>query len=136
MSFLYSPKDLYEWAEEYGMEGRRVYIRARFTFDLVWPVVYMIFLSTAISWISRKAFQSGSGWQRMNLVPVLGAIFDYLENISTSIVMGRYPRQTIGVDVLAPTFTFVKWIFVGGSFLLLLMGTAAGIWRWIKKRGR
>lgn len=135
MSLFYSPEELYRWAEAYGVEGRAAYIRARFTFDVIWPLVYVVFLSTAISWLYGKAFKADSWWSRMNLVPVLGALFDYLENISTSIVMWRYPDRTAVVDVLAPVFTLVKWVFVGGSFGLLLIGVVAGIGRWIKRRG-
>ena len=50
-SFYYSAGDLYRMAEVYGEQGRQAYVRARFTFDVIWPLVYTIFLSTAISWI-------------------------------------------------------------------------------------
>ncbi|MFN2219203.1 MAG: hypothetical protein ACK2UA_11400, partial [Anaerolineae bacterium] len=35
-SFYYSAKELYQMAQAYRAEGRSAYIRARFTFDLVW----------------------------------------------------------------------------------------------------
>ena len=133
-SLFYTPEDLYQWAEAYGAEGRAAYIRARLTFDVLWPLVYTVFLGTAISWIYGKAFPAESGWQRLNLVPVLGALFDYLENAATSIVMGRYPNQTPGIDVLASVFTLVKWILVGGSFVVLVIGIGVGLARWVKMR--
>lgn len=135
MSLFYSPEELYQLAEAYGAEGREAYIRARFTFDMIWPVVYMVFLSVVISWVYGKAFEADSWWQRMNVVPVLGALFDYLENVSTSLVMWRYPERTGVVDLLAPVFTLVKWVFVGGSFGLLVVGVVVGIWRWVQRRG-
>jgi hypothetical protein len=131
-SFIYSAADLYQMAESYGEAGRAAYIRARFTFDLVFPLVYTAFLVTAISWLSRRGFPAGSRWQLANLAPILGAIFDYLENIAAALVMSRYPALTPVVDALAPVFTLVKWIFVGGSFALLLIGLAAAIFRWFK----
>jgi hypothetical protein len=133
MSFLYSPDDLYDTAEAYGDEGRKAYVRARFTFDIIWPLAYTVFLCAAISWVYERAVASSSRWRLANLAPLLGALLDYLENASTSIVMLRYPNQTAVLDVLAPIFTFVKWILVGGSFALLLAGAVAGIWRWIRK---
>ncbi|HEY0601500.1 MAG TPA: hypothetical protein VGD58_01255, partial [Herpetosiphonaceae bacterium] len=42
-SFVYSSDDLYRVAELYGPEGRAAYIRARFTFDVIWPLVYTAF---------------------------------------------------------------------------------------------
>ena len=122
MSFYYTADELYQLAGSYGEEGREAYIRARFTFDLLWPLVYGFFLSTAISWTFRNAFSRESKLQLANIVPILGVLFDYLENISTSIVMARYPSPTAVLDGLASVFTMVKWIFVIASFTLLLAG--------------
>lgn len=132
--FYYAADDLYRMAELYGEEGRKAYIRARFTFDVIWPLVYTLFLATAISWLFGRAFALDSSWQRANLIPALGALFDYLENLSTSLVMLRYPNQTPVVDILAPVCTLAKWVFLGGSFVLLLIGIVAAVWRW--SRGR
>ena len=134
-AFFYTAGDLYRLAEAYGEQGRQAYIRARFTFDLVWPLVYAFFLATAISWIFGHAFQPNSGLHYANLAPVLGLLFDYAENLSSSLVMGRYPEQTPFVDWLAPIFTLLKWVFVYGSFLFLLLGITVLIWkRWQNKR--
>jgi hypothetical protein len=135
-SFFYTPGELYRIAEAYGEQGRQAYIRARFTFDLIWPLVYTLFLVTAISWVFGRAFAPDSRWQRTNLAPLLGALFDYLENVSTSLVMGRYPAQTPVVDLLAPLFTALKWGLLGVSFLLLLVGVVVAIGRWIRRRVR
>jgi hypothetical protein len=135
-SFFYSADDLYRMAEAYGEEGRWAYIRARFTFDLVWPLVYLFFLVTAIGWVFSRAFGPESPWQRANLAPVLGALFDYLENLTTSLVMVRFPDQTPLIDVLAPLFTALKWGSLGVSFLLLTGGIVVTVWRWIQTRER
>jgi hypothetical protein len=134
-SFFYSADDLYRMAESYGEQGRQAYIRARFTFDLVWPLVYTFFLVTAISWVFSRAFAPDSPWQWANLAPLLGALFDYLENLSTSLVMLRYPDQTAVVDLLAPVFTALKWSLLGASFVLLVGGIVIAVWRWMKPRG-
>jgi hypothetical protein len=135
-SLFYSASDLYQIAESYGEQGRQAYVRARFTFDLVWPLVYTLFLATAISWVFGQAFASDSPWQRANLAPLLGALFDYLENLSTSLVMLRYPARTPVVDALASVFTVLKWGFLGASFVLLFGGTVIAAWRWTKQRVR
>jgi hypothetical protein len=121
-SLFYTANALYRMAEAYGAQGRAAYVRARWTFDLAFPVVYTLFLATAVSWLLGKAFPSGSPWRRANLLPLLGMCFDYLENSATSLVMGRYPAHTPVVDMLAPVFTALKWGFIAASFLLLLVG--------------
>lgn len=121
-SFLYGAADLYRMAQAYGEAGRAAYIHARFTFDVIWPLVYTLFLVTAISWLFRKALPADSRWQRLNLLPFLGMGFDFLENIGASVVMGRYPAPTPMLDWLTPVFTLVKWIFVNGSFAVVVAG--------------
>ncbi len=129
-SFLYSTAELYQMAEAYGEQGRQAYIRARFTFDLAFPVVYTLFLVTAVSWLFTRSFPVGSRWRAANLVPLVGAAFDYLENVSTSLIMARLPARTPLVDTLAPLFTLVKWVLVIGSFALVMVGLATSAWRW------
>jgi hypothetical protein len=136
MSFVYTSDDLYQLAQAYGETGRISYIKARFSFDLIWPVVYMIFLTTGISWLFQRVFRQGSLWQLANVMPLCGMILDYLENISTSVVMIRYPDPTAVVDIFAPIFTLTKWLFVGGSFVLLLFGLIVWIWQLIGKKVR
>ena len=132
-SYIYSASDLYQMAESYGAEGRAAYIYARFTFDLVFPLAYLFFLTTSISWLLARGLSENSRWRMLNLFPLAGAIFDYLENISTSLVLARYPSQTPVVDVLAPVFTAIKWVFVNGSFVVLLIGLLLFLWKRLKK---
>jgi len=136
LSLWYTPAELYRIAQAYGPEGRQAYIRARFSFDVAWPLVYGAFLVTAIGWLYARAFKPDSLWRRANLAPLLGVLFDYAENLSSSLVMARYPSHTPGIDVLAPVFTLVKWVLVGGSFVLLLLGLVTAIWQWVRAKVR
>ncbi|MFN2236402.1 MAG: hypothetical protein ACK2U1_19410 [Anaerolineales bacterium] len=136
MSFFYSSQNLFNMAEAYGEQGRTDYIRARFTFDLVWPLVYGFFLSSSISWLIKRAELSEKPLGLLNLVPVLGVLFDYFENITTSWVMFRYPQHAMFPAMLAPFLTATKWIFVGGSFVILIFVIFIFIWKTIRSRKR
>ena len=126
-SFFYSSSDLYQMAETYGAAGRAAYVHARFTFDMIWPLVYLFFLGTAISWSLGRALSAGSPWRFLNLFPAFGWLFDMCENLSTSAVMLVFPKDTIFAS-LAPIFTLVKWFFVNGSFLILIPAFLAALW--------
>ena len=134
LSFYYSADELNRMAESYGAEGRQAYVRARFSFDLIWPLVYTLFLSTSISWLAKRSFLRNSPWQQANVVPVAGALLDLLENLATSAVMIHYPRLLPVTARLAGFFTLIKWALVGGSFLLLLACLAAFVWNVLKGR--
>jgi hypothetical protein len=121
LSLYYSANDLYQMADTYGAEGRSAYIHARFTFDLAFPIIYLFFLSTGISWVNRRVFEPESRWQLTNLLPFGALLFDLLENASAALVIGRYPETTPVVPYLAGFFTTLKWVFVGSSCLMLVV---------------
>jgi hypothetical protein len=133
-SLFYSSGDLYRMAETYGDEGRQAYIRARFTFDLAFPLVYGFFLTACISWQLNHSKSLENPWRLLNLAPLAGVLFDFLENISTALVIGRYPSTTPIVPALAPFFTLIKWIFVGGSFGLLIIGAGLSLLKWFRNK--
>jgi hypothetical protein len=132
MSFVYSAGDLYRWAEAYGPDGRAAYVRVRWSFDLAWPLVYGLFLVTAVSWLGRRAYPSDSRWRLLNLTPVVAVLLDYAENVLTSVVMLRYPSETVVAASLASPVTIAKWIFVGVGFAALLTGLLTWLWRGVR----
>lgn len=120
-SFIYTARDLYAMAEAYGLEGRAYYIYSRFTFDLIWPAAYLFFLAATITYLFR--FLPGkSPWRLVNLLPFAGTLFDLFENSAASLVMFRYPVETAVLAHLAPLFTFLKWLFIALSFVVLVAG--------------
>lgn len=119
-SFIYSTDDLYQMASSYGQAGRQDYIVERLTFDLLWPVIYTAFLLISTCWLIKKVGLDGRSWKRLNLLPMIGAGLDYLENCTAVIVMTRFPARTAIVDGLLPLATMFKWITIGLSFVALV----------------
>jgi hypothetical protein len=117
LSFFYSVNDLYSWAESYGEDGRASYIRTRFTFDIVWPLIYTVFLFSSIGGMLYRSGLKDTFVNKLLLVPLGSMIFDYLENVSSSIVMWRYSLRTPIVDYAVTVFTPIKWIILGLSFV-------------------
>ncbi|MGD7044411.1 hypothetical protein [Jeotgalibacillus proteolyticus] len=128
--FLYSSQELYSIADEYGDEGRTAYIRSRFTFDIIWPLVYTFFLTAAITFFMRPV--SSVGLKTLNLLPTAGMLFDFLENMAASLVMYRFPSSTPIVAQITPIFTLIKWLCIYASFGLLLI--SLGYWVFISSR--
>ena len=117
-SLMYSASDLYEMAEAYGEDGRRVYITLRFTFDLVWPLIYMFFMVTVLSRLLIK-FPEKSLLRKLHFVPIIGGMFDFLENIAASIVLARYPLKTPLIAEMTPIVSLIKWGILGVGFMLI-----------------
>ena len=119
-SFYYTPDELFHLADDYGPNGRQYYIHNRWTFDLVFPLVFVGFLTTGISWF-YKHIKDGS-WTRLNIIPLFAGIFDYFENIAASIVMAAFPNRLVNIAFLSSTFSIIRWLLVFGSFLIYFWG--------------
>lgn len=119
-SFIYSSEDLYNMAENYGEIGRRVYIKLRWTFDVIWPIIYTSFLvlwTIKLSeYIIMDKFPS-----YLFIIPIIGTTFDFLENIGATIVMYRYPSKSGLIGRITPLMTFLKWIILGGAVLMIII---------------
>lgn len=132
-SLWYTPNEIYAMAETYGLEGRQAYLQARWTFDVIWPLVYTAFLVASISWLTRRIFSPESPWQMLNLLPMLAMVLDFLENTAASIVLARYPTPSPLAAHLAPAFTLLKWVFVVGSFTVLAGLALTALWRRLRR---
>ncbi len=135
-TFFYGPEDLIQAAQEYGEEGRQAYIQARWTFDLIFPLVYISFLVTGISWFYQQ-LENASKWIGFtNLLPLAAGLFDYLENIGASLVMGFYPTRIFGLAQVTSIFSGVKWLLVGTSFLAYFALAGTAMFQWVRGKIR
>jgi len=133
-SFFYNPGELLEAAEEYGANGRQAYIHARWTFDLVYPLVYVSFLVTGISWFVQNLNNSSNWIGFTNLLPIAAGLFDYLENIGATLVMALYPIQSHILAMVTSIFSGVKWLVIGGSFLAYFGMAGAALYQFIQNK--
>jgi len=65
---------------------------------------------------------------------VIGLVLDYAENCGAALVMGRYPERTPIIDWLTPWLSASKWLFVNGSFVVLVGVGLLYIWRRVTKK--
>lgn len=134
-SFLYTAADLYAWAEAFGADGRAEYVQARYTFDLVWPLVYTFFLTAVLCWLLPKVLAPGSRWRLVNLLPLAALLLDYAENLSASIVVARWPDTTPVLADLATVFTAGKWLALAAAFILVAYAGVVAVVRRLRGGG-
>lgn len=115
MSFNIS--DFYDMVESYGSHGRRVYIIQRWTFDVVWPLVYGCFLFSAISYLVEK---NNKYRRQIILIPIIAVLFDLIENTFASIIMGIYPKQFDVMFYFLRIASTIKWVLIVVAFLLVI----------------
>jgi hypothetical protein len=131
-SILYSVEDLYLIISGYTREVRLAYIYQRFTFDLIWPLVYGAFIVVTTTYLLKKI-----KIKRINSLiyfPLAAVAFDFLENISVSILMFIYPLRINVIALMASLFTTLKWITLSYSFIQIIILTVILLIIKIKKK--
>jgi hypothetical protein len=120
--FFYSPAQAFAMIEKYTQAGRIFYMKIELTMDILYPVIYALFLSLAITWLFQRAFQHESKMQKWNVAPVGAWFFDLLENVGIVTMLAVHPHQPTWVAWLAMLFGLLKWGFVFLSIALVMVG--------------
>jgi hypothetical protein len=128
--YTYTPEKAFQMVAAYGEQGRLLYAAATLTADLLYPVVYSLFLSLLILFTFGRIFSPGSPLQGLVYLPFLAALADYLENASVVTLLASFPHQPLLVAQAANLFTGLKW----GLLLVSLVLALAGLLGWLIKR--
>lgn len=115
-NFSFNPSGIYAIVLSYGPEGRTYYILQRWTFDVIWPVVYAFPL-----WISIRQLVVGTKWRWLSLIPLLAMGFDYMENIVFTILVGLYPFEWFGLAMIGVGISLFKWLSLMLAYVLLFL---------------
>lgn len=78
LQFFYAPVKVFEMIAAYGPCGRPFYRNVELTVDIIYPIVYTLFLGLLISWLFQRGFQPGHKIQKWNVVPLGAWFFDLL----------------------------------------------------------
>lgn len=115
-TLFYSVNELKDIATIYGSNGAIFYLFSRLTFDLMFPFVYFAFL-----WMLTRKLSIDALKPWIKKILILGVAFDFLENISVSIVLLSHPLASDTLYIIAMITSMTKWIFLGVSVLIILL---------------
>jgi len=114
--FAFSFYEVQTVMQQLGPEGRLAYIISTFTLDLIFPILLVTF---ALGFYSKFGIQS----DLIYLFPILGAGFDLLQNIQTSLLMSAEVNEITNMQVMLASYTNqAKYIFYYISFALIIFG--------------
>ena len=130
-NFSFNLIKLYNIVDSYQRDGRIFYITMRWTFDIVWPLVYTLFLVSSIAYLSRETNCKLA--IKPLYFPLLAVLFDLLENINATIIMLLYPTRVDGFGYLLFTSSIIKWIAITISFVIVILLTVRLIIKSFKK---
>ena len=124
LMFFYTPDTAFDMIEKYGPAGRDLYTKILLTVDILYPVIYTLFLGLFLSWLFQRGFPRESPMQRMNAVPAGGLLFDLLENIGIVSMLSMYPSIPSALAWITMLVSTVKWLFALASLGLIFVGLA------------
>ena len=134
LQIFYTPEKVYGMMEAYSPEVRTSYRLFEMTGDIIYPIVYTLFFSLAITWLFQRGFASTSRMQKYNVVPFGTWFFDLLENICIIAMLSIHPSTPSALAWISAVFTLVKWSFAGITVLLLLIGLIKAAMNGFKKQ--
>jgi hypothetical protein len=111
-NFSFNASTIYSIIKSYGDEGRIFYIIQRWTFDLIWPIVYAIPL-----YLTLIRFPI-SNWKYL---PLSAMGFDYVENIIFTILVILFPTRIEWLASIGVLISLVKWITLSLSMVLAIL---------------
>ena len=119
MEIMYTPDQAYTFLAAMGEAGRAFDLTHIIPIDLFVPFFYALFLSTFITWLLHRWLPVKSGWHRLNLIPVAGAVFDYLENLGIIAMLLAWPARLPEIAQFTMASTLLKFSFSAAAFLIV-----------------
>lgn len=119
--FYYSAERAHATLAAQREPGRRLY-RYYNLVDFLFPPVYGLLMAASITHSFQRLFGRDSGALRLNLLPLLTAAADYLENTCIFVLLATYPRRWDRLATVAGLLTAAKTILLLLSALLIAAG--------------
>lgn len=137
--FFYTSDYLQDLVSSYSPEAREYYVVSKVRFDILWPLVYGIWLTSSIGLLIKGIKKTGSFGEKaiinwLPLLPLMAVGFDFLENLTLSSLMLLYPNTPMVLLGAAPIFTGLKWLTLGASMLMAVVLLIYLLYRLIRKR--
>jgi hypothetical protein len=129
-----TPAEIFAMIERYGEYNRQFYRTVELTVDIIYPIIYLLFFGLLISWLFQRGFSSNSPMRKLNIMPLGAWFFDLLENISIAILLSVFPSQPTALAWIFILVSTIKWLFVGATILLVLVGFVMAIKNKFKKQ--
>jgi len=110
-----------------GEQGRQLYTTLQ-VLDLIFPLGYGMSITLALTGVITKLLPEGHPMEKVISIPILGMLFDYLENITIATLIASYPNLSPLAVNVANIFTLLKWscIMLALALLVILAILALG----------
>jgi hypothetical protein len=117
--FSYTFDEVRDSFDALGTEGRKIYRFVISRIDMIFPLFYGPLFILVLAWLLKKISGNGSGWILLALFPLIGILFEYLENFNTLSMLDNYPTITNEAVAWGSSMTSFKQVFLMLSVALI-----------------
>jgi hypothetical protein len=121
LKLWYTPQEITRALMLYTPAQRWMAALEHLTLDTVYPLVYGTLFSLLLIILYRHRLPEPQR-HRLLILPWLGVLADYLENITLAALFLTYPARLPVLASLAPVCTAAKWGLLLGSLAMVLWG--------------
>ncbi len=119
----YTLEEVNAMFNDLGASGRSLYKFIITPIDMIYPIVYGLFLIFLLTFLLKKITASDSKLILLSLLPMSIVLFDYLENFNTLNLLKNYPDLSQTSVFYGDLVTKIKWYCAYASLSLVLILT-------------
>ena len=119
--FGYNIDQVTELFKEMGENGRAAYFIILSKTDMIYPIIYGSFLILLIAFLLDKIYPHSNKILLFLIFPIVGMVFDYLENFNTLYLLNKFPNITTEEVTFGSLMTQLKWVFILFSIALIVI---------------
>lgn len=87
----YSTEEVKLLFDKLTEEGRNIYLFITGKIDMIYPLIYGLLFTLLLANLLKKLTRPGSKIILVSLLPLVGMLFDYLENVNIIRLLNSYP---------------------------------------------
>lgn len=126
----YSAKRVANILQTIGVSGRMRYLHM-LVLDCCMGILYLLLLLCLIGYLLKKYFDQNRRLDWLLLLPLMGMLSDWTENLMTCLIINNYPARHPVLVAIESTGTTLKFTFLGLAFLSAIALLVVGV---IKQR--
>ncbi|MBC7774922.1 MAG: hypothetical protein H7246_05730 [Phycisphaerae bacterium] len=130
LRFGFSPEEAWQALEALGPVGREHYRSAETIMDVFYPLTYGLFFSLLMLFLFQKAGGRLARMRWLAVLPLVGTLFDWLENFGIVRLIDVFPARADGWAQFAAAVGEIKWLFA----FIGIVGSLTGLVGWMMAR--
>ncbi len=104
-----------------GEEGRHAYLCNQIPADMIYPLLFGLSCCLILAYLLKQIGKFDGPLYYLCFIPIVAAIFDYLENVGIISMLKRYPSEIEAIAKTTSVFSVIKSFTTTAFFTVLIV---------------